>query len=416
MSICPKVSLLLFLFYLAPGLSRAEPLIKHLSDSIRLNRAEKEKAPRRRLKELNGKIKEELEKGNITDILNRIEKKGLEEKALAAFVDIIGMRKHYNDIIQKRLEQKEYGNDIIKNAYRQLMVDLIPGDIKKLAYLYPVIMPFANYLQPESVKIDDIDLLENEKIYKYHFFYLYRKYADMKKTGKFYNSLYSGVNISVDQGPLRLEKFFDRDVGFGFFDDKFDTGIFNKQSKFFAFDGYTYKYLKDEHKKSPEQSVLIKIFKTYCVYKAYCNNCDLLKFYNARKTGMFEDISREMEHHYTTPAIERYTKPLYYLCRTFPNISAFILTRKDEKYKFTAREKKSPTLEQLKTLWKKIEANEKNPANAVKLLQYTLGSIYLLPQKEVLPANEDYSFDRSGYATYMQEYIAVYNKYRKSAK
>jgi hypothetical protein len=123
-----------------------------------------------------------------------------------------------------------------------------------------------------------------------------------------------------------------------------------------------------------------------------------------------------MEHSLenTTASYKSYVKLLYYLNRTFPNISAFDLIHQDNKYKFTARQEKSPVLERLKAIWKKIEMKEKDPAKAVKMLQYTLGSIYLLPQKEILPADEEYSFDRSGYATYMQDYIAIYNKYQLS--
>ncbi len=445
------------LVFLGPAPSQAASLIERLSNSVRLRRIEKEKVHHNILLKLNEQVKQEVARGEITDVLDRIEKGGLEKKVLKGFFAIISTRKYHNDRLKKRLEQRTYKSDEQKkqayNAFQTLMVDLIPDDVKELVYLYPVIMPFANFYQLASVKITDIDesLLTDERFFKFYFFYLYRKFADLDKTKKSYNSIYKKKDIAVDGGRKQLEKFFTRDVGFGFFNDKLDSGISNKQSKFFNFDGYLYKYLKNEHQDDQGQNILIRIFKTFCVYKSHCKDCDMLEFYNRRKLGIFKHPTREMERYseYVPAAFTRYVKPLYYLCRTFPNISPFTLTHgekykftawgekppedddkkdrdsswkeeapvvHDEKYKFTAWQEKSPVLEKLMGVWKKIEAKEKDPDRAVKMLQYTLGSIYLLPQKDISLTDEDYSFDRSGYATYMQEYIEIYNKYHPPAQ
>lgn len=414
--------ILLHLLYFNPGYCWAESLIEHFSNSIRLNRIEKEKTYQRQLKKINEEIKKEFSGKNVTDILSYLENEDLEKRALDSILNIIAIRKHFNDQIQERLKQKIFSSEIKRRqfvqVYQSIKVDLIPENLQKWTYLYPIILPYANYLQPKSIGMTDINRkwLENEKNFKFFFFYLFRKYADLDKTNKIYTSSFSKKNISVKNGLTRLSNFFNYDLGFNFFNSKFDKGIFNKKSKFFAFDGYTYKYLKNEVQSGQAQTILIKMFQSYCVYKVYCKECDLLEFYNKRKLGMFKDLTLEIDHSLenTTDQYNSYVKLLYYLNRTFPNISAFDLTHQDNKYKFTARQERSPVLEKLKALWKKIEMKEKDPARAVKMLQYTLGSVYLLPQKEILPADEEYSFDRSGYATYMQDYIAIYNKYRSS--
>jgi hypothetical protein len=414
--------ILLQLLYFNPSNCWAESLIEHFSNSIRLNRIEKEKVYQQQLQKINEEIKKEFSRKNITDILNHIENEDLEKRALDSFLQIIAIRKHFNDRIQERLEQKTFTSKTMKRKfyrfYQSIKVDLIPKNLKKWTYLYPIILPYANYLQPKSIRIADMDKkwLDNEKIFKFFFFYLFRKYANLDKTNRIYTSLLSKTNILIKDGLARLSNFFNHDLGLNFFNNKFDKGVFNKESKFFAFDGYIYKYLKNEVQSGQDQTILIKMFKSYCVYKVYCKECNLLEFYNKRKLEMFKDLALEMEHSLekTTDQHNSYVKLLYYLNRTFPNISAFDLIHQDNKYKFTARQEKSPVLERLKAIWKKIETKEKDPAKAVKMLQYTLGSIYLLPQKEILPANEEYSFDRSGYATYMQDYIAIYNKYQLS--
>jgi hypothetical protein len=415
---------LLHLFCLDHNPVSADSLIKQFSNSFRLNISEKEKDHLSKLQALNEQIKDELAQKSITDVLNYIENKELEKKILFSFLNIISMRKYRNDRINKRLQEKTYSDDserkLFRRAYQLLMVNLVPEDIRKWTYLYPIIMPFANYVKPGSIKISDIneEWFKSEKNFKFCFFYLYRKFANLDKTGKTYNSLFKKRYIFVDNGPERLNKFFNREVGFEFFEEKFNTGIFNKQSKFFDFDGYTFKYLKNEHQPHPQQSSLIKIFKTYSVYKAYCNDCDMLNYYNKRKLKMFEELVFEIELslRYNASALDRYLKPLYYLSRTFPNLSAFTLTQVNGEYKFTAHEKKSPVLERLKVLWKLIEHKESDPAKAVEKLQYILGSIYLLPQKEISVSEEDYTFDRSGYATYIQDYISIYSKFQTSSE
>ncbi len=399
----------------------AGSLVDYFRDSIKKKIEDQEKPLLSNLSKINEQIKREVTSGEqISSILNNIDQKGLEKEALKEFLMVVNLRKKHNDQIDARLDQLEAEDankrKRITKIYQPLKVDLIPDRVKEYAYLYPIVIPFAGYVQPGAVSIADINKkwLQNEKNFDFCFFYLLRKFVYLDKTQKTYDQLCKKSNIVVENGRGRLTKYFNGDIGFGFFEEKFDTGVFNKQSKFFAFDGYIYKYLKGEHTKDTGQNSLIKTFKTYCAYKAYCDDCDLLKFYKDRKLVMFNAIMSEMEQALKNKAdrLEAYLKPMYYLSRTFPNLSPFLLTHKDGKYKFTNREEKPMVMNKLRTLWKNIEASEKDAAKVVNLLKYTLGAVYLLPQKEVNPADEEYDFDRSGYATYMQEYIEIYNKYK----
>ena len=411
--------------FLCSNPAQSGSLLSSFKESSRLNMYEKQKDNLEKLQRLNNQIKQELAQGRqITDVLNRISQGDIEKNVLVNFTAVMSLQKSYNDQLQKRLEQRAFKDENerrqMQRAYQVLSVDLTPGDIRKLPYIYPMIMPIANYAMPGSVKINDIDRawLENEQNFKYCFFYLYRRQADLGRTHKSYSLLCGKMGISDKEGFAALTKFFNHDLDFGFFDQKFDNGIFNKESKFFGFEGYNFKYLKNESQTDVPQSALTKAFKNYCVYNEHCKGCDLVEFYNKRKMGMFNDLVLEIEQGagYNADNLEAYLKPLYYLCRTFPNISAFVLTGKDGKYKFTDHAEKSPVWEKLKSVWKNGFAKEKEPTEAINMIKYTLGSICLLPQKEVLPASEDYTFDRSGYATYMQEYIAIYNKYQAAVK
>ncbi len=422
-SLCLLISLGFLCFQ--HNIAEAGSLIDYFRASIEKNIEEQEKPQLNNLNKINEQIKREVARGDrISDILNNIERKGLEKKVIEEFLVIVELRKKHNDRINIRINQLKYNNENERRqnerAYQPLKVDLIPNRVRNYAYLYPIVIPFAGYVQPGVVGISDIDKkwLREGKNFEFCFFYLLRKFAYLNETQKTYDRLCKKSNIYVENGKEKLAQYFNRDIGFGFFEEKFDTGVFNKESKFFGFDGYIYKYLKTEHKTNTGQNSLIKTFKTYCAYKAYCKDCDILKFYKARKLVMFNVMMSEMEQALKNKpaALETYIKPLYYLSRTFPNLSPFMLTHRDGKYKFTNREENPTVINKLKSLWKNIEAEEKDAAKAINLLKYTLGAIYLLPQKEIKPLDEEYDFDRSGYATYMQEYIEIYNKYKIKKK
>ncbi len=414
--------ILLFSILFCPNPTQAKSLMSYFKESSKLNLGEKEKANLDKLQRLNAQIKQELNReGQIMEALNRICQGEIEREVQANFIAVMTLRKTHNDQLLKHMKQKTFKSDDerrqMQRAYQALTLDLSPEDIRKLTYIYPIILPLANYAQAGCVKISDIDRswFENERNFKYCLLYLYRKLADLGRTHKNYSSLCNKMGISGKDGLAALTKFFNHDLDLEFFDRNFDSGIFNKESKFFGFEGYTFKYIKSDSQSGVPQSVLTNIFRTYCIYSEHCKKCDLVEFYSQRKVGMFNDIVLEMTQGATSNAdnLEAYLKPLYYLSRTFPNLSAFNLTGKDGVFKFTDHEEKSPVWEELKSFWKNASAKEKEPSKTVNMIKYALGSICLLPQKEVMVTGEDYTFDRSGYATYMQEYIAIYNKYQK---
>ena len=413
--------LCLFILF-CPNPVHAKSLMSYFKDSSKLALGEKEKVNLDKLQRLNAQIRQELSReGQITEALNRICQGEIEKEVQANFMAVMTLRKTHNDQLLKHMKQKTFNSDNerrqMQRAYQALILDLSPEDMRKLPYIYPIILPLAYYAQAGCVKIGDLERgwFENERNFKYCFLYICRKQADLGRTHRNYSALCSKMGVSDRDGLAALTKFFNRDLNFDFFDQNFDSGIFNKESKFFGFEGYTFKYIKAGSQNGTPQSVLTSIFRTYCIHREHCKNCDLIEFYNKRKVGMFNDIVHEMTQGAASDAgnLEVYLKPLYYLSRTFPNMSAFLLTGKDGKFKFTDHVEKSPVWEELKSFWKNASAKEKDPSQAVNMIKYALGSICLLPQKEVLASDEEYTFDRSGYATYMQEYIAIYNKYQK---
>ncbi len=418
------VAALCFLsFFLIPGnLLAAKPFFSYLQKSVRLNISGKETDYLKKLSKLNKQIKAELSSREITDLLNRIESKGYEKEILVNFSRLVLVRDKHNRKIDNWWKNKSFQDAAEKNAakrfYSQLKIETIPKKIKEMPYIYPVLLPFAKYVQLKDVNLSDLsnNWLQNENNFKLCFFYLYRNFAHLKRMPARYNKylLLASKSNPRTGSAKKLREFLRNGIGFKFFAKKFNTGTFNPGSKFFDFDGYQYKYIQQDAQPETAAARLAKIFKTYCNFYKHTPASDLEDFYNNRKLSMFMDLTRELEQNIGAPGYENYLPLLYYITRTFPNISAFILTSNNGKYKFTDREKTSPVFERLKQLWAKIEKYEQDNQKRVELLQYTLGSIYLLPQRELLVDKEDYTFDRSGYATYIQEYISIYNKHHKA--
>lgn len=368
---------------------------------------EKEKVYVEQLKKLNVDTEKRLHTLNsITRSLGRFQASA-ETEILHTYGLLVDLRKGHNRRVEKRTTDKiqtlqASTNQIedIKDFYYRLKVK--EGDVGKYArqwrYILCVLVPFSRYLGQDSLTLDSIgNLLENDDIFKFYFFYFYRIYNNRGTALRKYRAGYPGGNVG------RVERFFASGLGFKYFEETFGRGQPNPYlNNRFMFNQIRTPVPHQHH-------IMVRRFQALCFFNGTGQN-SFARFYK-KKLAMFYEVLNEIDRVVTHP--KRYLQLLYYVTHTFPYITAFKLDHRDnlkfvEKYPGDISPSTAPTpFKRLFRIWKNAPIKYKN---CVKKLDAILGAIILLQIERLDIHRRIYEKTTLGNLDFFNPYDAIRHK------